>query len=641
MTATGALSITLTWGAPAAPSAVTMYKVQRSSDGGNTYQTIANFPAPALNANNVVTFVDPTNDGLMAPLATDMTYQYQVIAINPTGSSLPGFTAPIPTPSGVPTSLKAKAVSATEIDLNWQPAAIAPTDYQVWRSLDGKTFALNLTPTPLAGTVTTYQDTTASPDTTYYYEVKGSFDGVTYNPAAITPNDLASATTYPGAPALTYSLSGTAVVLNWSPAVLGAVDYVVQRDSVDAFTNPINIQTLAPTSGTPNLLLTYTDNNTQSGSTYYYRVLAAADTNVPPLESTPSNILTVVLPPTAPASITPTAASMTEIDITWATSQGATSYAIMRGQGSSVNPTGPWVSVATIPSTTAQPYKDQNLTANTSYFYEICAINAGGSSPYTLSTGTVSTLAPLPTPVLIGATAVDGQTVLLQWNALANGAVADTWIIQKKLDTDTTWTTVANTDLTPAGPLPGTATSVDVGNLTPLTHWNFEIIAVKTAIGDSLPSNTMSCSTPAPTGNVLLSGVTASTPATTQNMYFSACPADQLSTGITLQTPITFTGVGATPGVSVAGTSVTLTTDLGTFLPGLGQTAVNPDKSGASKSITGILNAQGQITVTFQGRPSDFRDHVHAGASERVEDADHHRQLRHRYQAINGHRDAS
>jgi beta-glucanase (GH16 family) len=70
-----------------------------------------------------------------------------------------------------PTNLSATAASSSEIDLSWTAPSGAVTGYNIYRGTSaGGESATPLNATPVTGT--TYQDTTASPATTYYYVVR-------------------------------------------------------------------------------------------------------------------------------------------------------------------------------------------------------------------------------------------------------------------------------------------------------------------------------------------------------------------------------------------------------------------------------------------------------------------------------------
>jgi hypothetical protein len=101
----------------------------------------------------------------------------------------------------VPTGLTAMAVSPSQINLSWSPAAGA-TGYEVERSLSASSgFAVVGTPT-----ITSYSDTGLTAGTTYYYQVIATGGGI-----SSAPSKTASATTTGTAPPppVTESIWGT------------------------------------------------------------------------------------------------------------------------------------------------------------------------------------------------------------------------------------------------------------------------------------------------------------------------------------------------------------------------------------------------------------------------------------------------
>ncbi|MES1249758.1 MAG: PA14 domain-containing protein, partial [Chitinophaga rupis] len=84
--------------------------------------------------------------------------------------------------------------------------------------------------------------------------------------------------------------------------------------------------------------------------------------------------------PTAPSGLTATAASAKKINLTWQdNSSNETGFQLFR----STSAAGPFVVIATVkPNRTS--YGDSSLTANTTYYYKIQAINQYGSSKFNL-----------------------------------------------------------------------------------------------------------------------------------------------------------------------------------------------------------------------------------------------------------------
>ncbi len=169
-TATSSSQINLFWTAPAnnGGSAITGYKIARSTDAGTTWSTLV--------ANTVSSSTTYSNTGLAASAA----YTYRVSAINAIGTSPVSNTASATTLSGTtstvpqaPTGLTAAAVSSSQINLSWvapNNGGSAITGYEIDRSTDGgSTWGTLVANTASAST--TYSNTGLATSTSYTYRV--------------------------------------------------------------------------------------------------------------------------------------------------------------------------------------------------------------------------------------------------------------------------------------------------------------------------------------------------------------------------------------------------------------------------------------------------------------------------------------
>ena len=149
----------------------------------------------------------PVTVGWVADAAhAGQSIQLQVVATNflegPSSSQqweVPTFalanaalTATVPSghPPAAPSGLTATAASSSQINLSWTDNANDESGFQIDRSTSSD-FTQNLTSVTTTGTTTSYSDTSASPNTTYYYRVWAT-NGVTLS---TTPSNTASATT--------------------------------------------------------------------------------------------------------------------------------------------------------------------------------------------------------------------------------------------------------------------------------------------------------------------------------------------------------------------------------------------------------------------------------------------------------------
>src|SRR5262249_29961230 len=95
------------------------------------------------------------------------------------------------------------------------------------------------------------------------------------------------------------------------------------------------------------------------------------------LLAAPAQAARVTLP-AAPSSLSATAPSSTQINVTWVdNSSNETGFIIQRAPAS----TGPWSQIGTVGAGLIS-YSDPALSAGTTYYYRVCAYNSKGNSSF-------------------------------------------------------------------------------------------------------------------------------------------------------------------------------------------------------------------------------------------------------------------
>ena len=185
--------INLSWTAPTdnGGSAISGYKIGRSTDNGSTWTTLV------ANTDSTVTSYSDTG------LAPNTQYTYRVFAISDIGTSFASnissaTTSNLITPPQMPTGLEANTISSSQINLSW----ISPVNngngtilgYKIERSSDnGSTW--NVIVSNSGSISTTYSDTGLAPNTQYTYRVSAinsaGTSQVSISVSATTQNNIA------------------------------------------------------------------------------------------------------------------------------------------------------------------------------------------------------------------------------------------------------------------------------------------------------------------------------------------------------------------------------------------------------------------------------------------------------------------
>ena len=329
-------------------------------------------------------------------------------------------------PPTAPGSLAATAQNSTQINLSWTAASdnIGVTGYRIERCTGSACTNFAEISAP-AGTGTTFSDTGLAAGTAYTYRVRATDAAGNLGPYSNTSTATTTAAgdtqppTAPGSLAAT-AQSSTQVSLSWTAATdnVGVTGYRIERCTGSGCTNFAQIAAPAGT-GT-----TYNDTSLTAGTTYTYRVRAVdAAGNLGPYSNTAAATTPApsdTQPPTAPGSLTTSAFSATQLNLSWVAATdnvGVTGYRIERCTGSGCSN---FAEIAAIGAATV--YFNTGLSSNTTYTYRVRASDAAGNlGPYS-NTATATTQA-AGAPGLVAAYSFDegsGSTVA---DASGNGNV--------------------------------------------------------------------------------------------------------------------------------------------------------------------------------------------------------------------------
>jgi fibronectin type 3 domain-containing protein len=344
--------LSLTWSASTDQIAIGSYSVFRGTS--------------ASNLTKVATYTTPTSY-ISYPLTPSTTYYFGVQAVDTDGNVsamsaiVAATTLALP---AAPASLVATPVSTTAIGLTWTagPSGMPLTGYYVFLG----TTPSNLTKVATSS-VTSYTGHSLTPGTTYYYAVEEFDQGGNVSPMSAVGSATTLALPSPPVSLVATPVSTTSIGLTWTagPSSMPLTGYYVFLG-----TTPSNLTKVATSSAT-----SYTGHSLTPGTAYYYAVEEFDQGgDVSPMSAVGS--ATTLALPSPPASVTATAVSKVEINVTWTAAQSGmplASYRVSQGNSTS-NLTQFMVLGSTITSLTIYP-----VTPATTYYYGIQSTDTGGN----------------------------------------------------------------------------------------------------------------------------------------------------------------------------------------------------------------------------------------------------------------------
>jgi len=216
--------------------------------------------------------------------------------------------------------------------------------------------------------------------------------------------------------------SSTDVNLSWTASTAGtgcSITYNVYRSTTSGFTAGSGNQIATGVSST-----TYSDTSAAPSTTYYY-VVEGVDSAGSSAQSSQATATTPCGVPAAPTGLGATAISSSQINLSWTATTSSCSgitYDVFRSTTSGFT-AGSGNEIASGVSTTT--YSDSGLTASTTYYYLVEAVDSGGTSgPSNQASATTqaTTCAAAPTaPSGLGATAISSSQINLSWTASTAG----------------------------------------------------------------------------------------------------------------------------------------------------------------------------------------------------------------------------
>ncbi|MBN1128120.1 MAG: fibronectin type III domain-containing protein, partial [Chitinispirillaceae bacterium] len=299
--------------------------------------------------------------------------------VSPYSQSCQGSTT-AGTPPGVPVGFAGSAPSPVQINLSWAPASSGyPTSgYQICWKKDGpgEIYALIDQELPAATTNLTFgtseQTTVLFIIRAYHIDAGGSYSYSSFS-SPISVTTPAYSLGMPGSfhPGVT---SSSRILLTWQDNS-DETEFIIERTNSEG-----NFVVLArPSANTTSYL---DEQGISEGNTYSYRMRAYnASKPYPYSRYTDEKTVTVQAPHPAPAMKSIEAVSSTSIRVAWTESVGATEYRLER---SLTGETDDFDEIAR-PAGDIEEYVDNTLSPGTTYYYQVSAYNALGSSGWSMA----------------------------------------------------------------------------------------------------------------------------------------------------------------------------------------------------------------------------------------------------------------
>jgi chitodextrinase len=427
--AISSIQIDLGWIAATDNVAVTQYLIERCSGLGCTsFAQVATSLTASYSDTGLLSWTQ---------------YRYRVRATDAAGNmgaysnivSAITLFPPDTQPPSTPTNLTAMAVSSTQINLGWTASTddVGVTTYYVDRC-QGAGCANFVTIGSTSGL--SFSDTGLGASASYSYRVRASDAANNLSGFSNVATDSTAApadTQAPTAPAnlTAAAVSSVQISLGWTAATdnLGVAGYLIERCQGAGCSNFVQIGTSAGT--------TYDDGTLSASTSYSYRVRATDSASNLGGYSNSAAATTQVAPdtqaPTAPAGLTATAITSTQINLGWTASTddtGVTNYLIERCQGSGCS------NFVQVTTTAGTAYSDTGLSTWTRYNYRVRATDAAGNlSAYSNSATAITPYPPdtePPTaPSNLTAATVSSTQINLAWTASTDNVAVSTYLIDR------------------------------------------------------------------------------------------------------------------------------------------------------------------------------------------------------------------
>jgi gliding motility-associated-like protein len=415
-------------------------------------------------------------------LTAGRTYYYRVRAVNSCGTSLSSNVvsfATLPATPTIPVSITGATAQCPSLSNQiYSTAPVANATFYTWT-------------VPTGWTITSGLGTNTITVTTGTFGQNGNITVAAANSCGTSTNRSLPVTVKAGAPLAPVANSGTLATCisfraNWTAAA-NATAYFLDVATDSGFTSFVSGYNNKNVGNVLNTTVT----GLTAGTTYYYRVLAASSCDVSPYSATITYATVPV--PNIPTATVATLPNCTTFRVNWSAATGATSYQLDIATDAGFTAFVPFYNNANVGNVLFRNVT--GLTAGTTYYYRVLAVNTCGNSAYS-NTVTFATNPRPNAPTATGVTAITCSSITANWTAVAG---ATSYRLDVSLVSDfSTFVGINNNRNV------GNVTTFNLTALAPATTYYFRVYAVN-ACGSGVFSNTISGTTnpspPAPTAN--------------------------------------------------------------------------------------------------------------------------------------------
>ena len=355
-------------------------------DGENSYVILRDGEIVFVTEANVTSYTDNN-------LTAGTTYTYGIKSVNSAGGSeivtVEVATDEETTPPADPSNIESVNVTSHSVTIKWQDNSDNESGFEIYRN--------DLLLFTAAADTTEYTDDNLTAGTDYLYIVKavneaGKSEGISLE--VTTPSE--TQTPAAASDLNVTEISQNSITLVWSDNSDNETGFKIIRNKEEIFVTEANVTT-------------YTDTNLTEATTYEYEVKAFNDAG----ESAPTEMLSVttkekVVELSIPANLTATDVSTKSVTLGWEDlSDDESGFKIIR-DGNLIFTTDANVTT----------YTDTNLSAGTTYEYEVIATDGkNDSAPAKVSVTTDDGLA---ADVEELNAAVDGNNITITWKDVSD-----------------------------------------------------------------------------------------------------------------------------------------------------------------------------------------------------------------------------